>query len=235
MVETAKRIITKEKTDRQLAGQPSSTPFMSIKDSYNKKVTFERWDGLEDKIDRLTIMMGKLATRDNGINKQFKPQIYQSKRRGQGRNFYDKCNYDRRNYQNRYRSNSKDRRIQYGQNRSRPRYEQNYTNNYRRGNFSDNVRMYQILEDRIVGEDIEEIIGMKIITEKEVEVGPEKGIQTIIAEGETGVVVIVDQGQDQEQVQIEIELGVISVENMITLQKIALQLKKRDRANSANV
>ena len=29
-VETAKRILTKEKIDRQLAGQTSSTPFMSI-------------------------------------------------------------------------------------------------------------------------------------------------------------------------------------------------------------
>ena len=38
-VETAKRILTKEKIDRQLVGQSSSTPFMSIKDSYNKKVT----------------------------------------------------------------------------------------------------------------------------------------------------------------------------------------------------
>ena len=41
-------------------------------------------------------------------------------------------------------------------------------------------------------------------------------IQTIIADGETGEVVIVDQGQDQEQVQTEIELGVINVGNMIT-------------------
>ena len=39
VVETAKRILTKEKIDKQLAGQSSSTPFMSIKDSYKKKVT----------------------------------------------------------------------------------------------------------------------------------------------------------------------------------------------------
>ena len=59
-VETAKRILTKEKIDRQvrLAGQSSSTPFLSIKDSYdNKKVTFETQDDLEDRIDRLTVMM----------------------------------------------------------------------------------------------------------------------------------------------------------------------------------
>ena len=50
---TAKRILTKEKIDRQLACQSSSTPFMSIKDSYNnKKVTFDTQDWLEDKIDK---------------------------------------------------------------------------------------------------------------------------------------------------------------------------------------
>ena len=74
------------------------------------------------------------------------------------------------------------------------------------------------MEDRIEEEDIEEIIRNKIIKEKEAEVGLEKGhMQTIIAEGETVVVVIVDQGQDQEQVHIGIELSVISVESMITL------------------
>ena len=92
--ETAKRILTKEKIDRQLAGQSSSTPFMSIKDSYNnKKVTFDTQDGLEDKIDRLTVMMSKLAANQEGTNKQFKPKIFQSKRRGQVRNFYDRYNY----------------------------------------------------------------------------------------------------------------------------------------------
>ena len=39
MVETARRIWTKEKIGRQLAGQSSATSFMSIKDSCNKKIT----------------------------------------------------------------------------------------------------------------------------------------------------------------------------------------------------
>ena len=52
MVESAKRILTKEKIDIQLAGQSYLTPFMSIKDGYNgKKVTFDMEDGLDDKID----------------------------------------------------------------------------------------------------------------------------------------------------------------------------------------
>ena len=37
-VETAKRILTKEKLDRQLTRQSSSTPFVSIRDGYNRKV-----------------------------------------------------------------------------------------------------------------------------------------------------------------------------------------------------
>ena len=64
-VKTAKRIFTKEKMDRQLARQSSPTQFFSIKDNYNK-VMFDTWDGLEDKIAKLTVMMGKLAIRDNG-------------------------------------------------------------------------------------------------------------------------------------------------------------------------
>ena len=51
-------------------------------------------------------MMGKLAARDNRTHRQFKPQIYQSRRRGQSRNFYDSHNYDRGKDKNWYRSNS---------------------------------------------------------------------------------------------------------------------------------
>ena len=51
VVETAKRILTKEKIDRQLAGQTSSTPFMNISDGINKRVTFDanRQYGTEDR------------------------------------------------------------------------------------------------------------------------------------------------------------------------------------------
>ena len=50
--------------------------------------------------------MSNLTTQDDRQNKQFKPKIYQGKRIGQARNFYDRHSYDQRNYQNRYRSNS---------------------------------------------------------------------------------------------------------------------------------
>ena len=87
----AKRILTKEKVKRQLAGKSSSTPFINIRDGYvSKKITFNTQDGLEEKLDRLTSMMNKLTTQDDSQNKQFKPKIYQGKRRGQTRNFYDR-------------------------------------------------------------------------------------------------------------------------------------------------
>ena len=72
-VEKAKRILMKEKINRQLAGQTSSTPFLSIKDNFSKKVTFDTTDGIEQKIDKLTLMMGKLVTNDKGQSKSFKP------------------------------------------------------------------------------------------------------------------------------------------------------------------
>ena len=54
------------------------------------------------------------------------------------------------------------------------------------------------MENRIIEEDIEEIIGMKITTEKKVDIGLEKDHIWTITEGDTGIVVTVDQGQDQE-------------------------------------
>ena len=133
VVEAAKRILTKETLDGQLTGQSSSTPFMSIRDGYNRKVSFDTKEELGDKIDNLVVMIGKLATRNSGRSRQFKPQIYQNRGRGQNRN------YNQRNYQNRYRSKNRSNSVdrgQYRQDRGRPRYEQNY----RRENFRGNMR-----------------------------------------------------------------------------------------------
>ena len=48
-VETAKRILTKEKLDKQLTGQTSTSPFMSIREGANIKVSFDTRDESEDK------------------------------------------------------------------------------------------------------------------------------------------------------------------------------------------
>ena len=53
-----------------------------------KESHFDTQDSLEEKIDRLTTMMTKLTVQDDDQNKQFKPKIYQGKRRGQMRIFF---------------------------------------------------------------------------------------------------------------------------------------------------
>ena len=63
-VDTAKRILTKEKLDKQLTGQTSTSPFMSIKDGTERRVSFNNRDELGDKIDKLTVMMGRLTAKD---------------------------------------------------------------------------------------------------------------------------------------------------------------------------
>ena len=205
-----------KKIARQLVGQSSSTPFMSIKYSHNKKVTFDTQDGLEDKTARLTVMMSKLAANNEETNKQFKTKIYQNKRRGKMRNFYD-----RHNYQNRYRSNSGDRRIQfsgkiqYGQNyRGRPRYGQSYRNDFRRGNCRGNMTAYQNQNCRRQNNRGGYRANYR---NKNYEGGRSRSRERSYShlEGMTEIVVIVGQGRDQEQVLIETELGGISVENII--------------------
>ena len=56
---------------------------MGITDNHSRRVTFYTGDELGDKIDKLMVMIGKLAARDSESVRQFKPQIYQGKRRGQ--------------------------------------------------------------------------------------------------------------------------------------------------------
>ena len=133
-VETAKRILTKEKLDKQLTGHVSTSLFMSIREVASRRISFDTREELNDKIDKLTVMIGKLAAKDSRQTRQFKPQIHQSRGRGQNKG------YSQRNYKNRYRSdnrsNSRDRG-QLRQDRGRHQFEQGY-----RSSFQDNYRGY---------------------------------------------------------------------------------------------
>ena len=64
-VDTDKRILTKEKLDKQLMGQTSTSPFMSFREGTDKRVSFNARDELGDEIDKLTVVMSKLAVTDN--------------------------------------------------------------------------------------------------------------------------------------------------------------------------
>ena len=109
--------------------------------------------------------------RDSEVNRPFKPQIYQSKRRGQSRHFYYPHNYERGSYQNRYRSNSGDSGIGFSRKgRGRPKYGKNYRREILEA-MQDHIK---ILEDRIV-ESIGVITGMETTVETEVGIGVGKG------------------------------------------------------------
>ena len=88
-IDLAKRVLTKEKLDRQLTGQ-SSTPFMKVtsnndchspQNQQKKGVTFDAMETLErnsDCIDRLTSLVSDLKmTMDR--KPQYKPKIYQGR------------------------------------------------------------------------------------------------------------------------------------------------------------
>ena len=135
-VETAKRILTIEKLDKQLTEQTSTSPSMNIRDETERKISFNARDELWDKTDRLTVMMSRLAAKDSDNKRPFKPQIHKSRGsylQGQSRN------YDWRNYQNRGRLDNRSdsrNRGQYG--KDRHRFQQNYRDN----NFQENARGY---------------------------------------------------------------------------------------------
>ena len=92
-VEMAKRILTKEKLNKQLTGQTSTSPFMSVRDGTDRRISFNTREELGDKIDKLTMIMSKLAAKDSHERKPFKAQIY--KCRGQSR-YYGQGGYQTR-------------------------------------------------------------------------------------------------------------------------------------------
>ena len=56
-------------------GQTSTSPFLSIREGTDKRVSFNARDELGDKIDKLTVVMSKLSVIDNHERRPFKPYI----------------------------------------------------------------------------------------------------------------------------------------------------------------
>ena len=95
-IETAKRVLTKEKIDRQMSGQSSATPFMKASSDSNysmkssrKGVPFDVMETIErnsNSIDKLTSLVSKMNMKIDKREAPYKPQIYQGRPRGQSRN-----------------------------------------------------------------------------------------------------------------------------------------------------
>ena len=92
---------------------------MNIRDGSERKVSFNARDDLGDKIDKVTIMMSRLAAKDSNEKRPFKPQIYKS--RGSHLQSQNRS-YNQRGYQNRSRRSDSRNRGQYGDNRSRQNF-----------------------------------------------------------------------------------------------------------------
>ena len=95
-IDLAKRVLTKEKLDRQLTGQ-SSTPFMrvsssenhSVQNSNKRGVTFDAMETLERNsncIDKLTSLVSAMKMTIDKKQSPYKPKIYQGRSRNENRN-----------------------------------------------------------------------------------------------------------------------------------------------------
>ena len=139
VVETAKRLLTKEQMDKK-AGQSSASPFIQVnqsssknKDKTEKKVFFSAVEAVErttDSIERLASLMDKMATKLDRREDQYKPRVYQGRSRG--------CGYRQNSYGSRNRLYSRD---QYQNNyRGRRNYDNRGGNRNYRSNYRDNSR-----------------------------------------------------------------------------------------------
>ena len=121
-VETAKRVMNKEKLDKQLTGQASNiSPFMKLGDdtssAQQKMLNPQEIEAISSRVYNMSLQQDK-------TEKPFKPQVYQRRGRGQRQN-YDR---DRSRNNNRQGQNS-------GQNRHRNDYRMNgYMQNFSRNN-----------------------------------------------------------------------------------------------------
>ena len=138
----AKRILTKEKLDKQLTGQTSTSPFMSVRDGTDRRVSFNTREELWDKIDKLTVIMSKLGAKDNHERKPFKPQIYEG--RGQNRACGQGGYQTRSDSGNRGQIMNNNSRLDYRSNKfrgpARGYGRQNNRENYRNERYSSNNR-----------------------------------------------------------------------------------------------
>ena len=120
-ITTAKRVMIKEKIDRQKTGQSSTTPFMWVNDCIqssdrtNKRVTFDAMETLErhsDSIDKLTLLVSKMNVKMDKKETPYKPRVYQGRPRGKSRNrqqTFQPCNRSFSRDRNRNRGNYNNR------------------------------------------------------------------------------------------------------------------------------
>ena len=100
-VDDMKRVLRKEKIDKQLSGQlGATTPFMKVGDvPHSGMKVSTNADPISEQLENLTSMVYNMSIQKEENNRPFKPQIYPKRGRGQ----------KRQNFSNRNRFFSRDR------------------------------------------------------------------------------------------------------------------------------
>ena len=170
-VDAAKRVLTKEKIDKQLSGQSgTATPFMKVGDvpHSSKKVSFNAHNPIREQLESLTSMSIQHVHTKEENNRPFKPQIYPKRGRGQ----------NRQNFGNRERNRSF----------SRDRQRQNFRANYR-GQLQNRCIQYV---NKTVGKKVTDV-RIIVIIEMTVEIEKDKTL------GETSVMTVgIEVDQEKE-------------------------------------
>ena len=124
-IETAKRVMNKEKLDKQLTGQASNiSPFMELGDdtpsAQQKMLNPQEIEAISSRVYNMSLQQDKTG-------KPFNPQVYQRRGRGQ------RQNYDRDRSRNNNRQGQNFGQNRHGNDYRRNRYMQNFSRNNDRG------------------------------------------------------------------------------------------------------
>ena len=130
-VDTAKRVMNKEKLDKQLTGQASNiSPFMKLEDDTHSGT--QRMLKPQD-LEAISSMMYNVSLQQGKTRKPFKPQVYQKRGRDQ------RQGYDRDRSRNNSRQGKSFGQNRHGNDYRRNGYMQNLSRNNNRGrNFNRN-------------------------------------------------------------------------------------------------
>ena len=170
---------------------------MSIKDSHSRKVSFDTREELGDKIDKLALMIGKLATRSGR-------QLYHGSTKAKVEDKIEVVMIDAFMISEVIRIDI-DQKVKIGDSTDKIEVDPGMHKITGEDILEVIKGCIKILKDKTVKESIEIITEMKVMVEVVIGTGIEEGhlLETLVTIETIGVQTTVGPGQDQELVQIE--------------------------------
>ena len=226
-IEMAKRILTKEKIDKQKTDQSSATPFMKASQDKSKKnemgVSFSALETMDaiakhsDNTDKLTSLVNKLVMKIDRREAQYRPAVYQNRNRGHRQR-------QNNNYRYRNRSYNRDRSQSYNRGRGNFQYNRNYRPNYRGRSRSRNGYGYGMATEGMTDMTVDQIMEETIL---------DKTVETKGTEIEAQVKTAVGLGQDIDAI-LEITIGTSPTTQTKVEIEIDLAVEMKDKGPAQN-